>query len=464
MSFAIYKKKRGKGSVAYEHGQSGSSNFPDPQLPARPADELNKLLWPDESMGEDFMRAVAEEKRQQAGQAAPRAAQTAGPGRANSSDAHRAPSLAKKIWPDSVLFGSPEEFTRIMGRPPADLQPSRNERRTFKPGVTLLGSWLGQAEPEKSHAQTPPKPAARAQERTATSGQLQRDDRSPVTIPLDRRNETAVNKYKLSEKDIFTQNQARHGQVRLPAGGIAGCGAPGQAAGSGAANDSTLRRNETAGPGLSAHPASEAGETPPAALQGSAGMLAKSNARNYSVYWRGINPKQLEYISEEVRRLIAKSDTLKRQLRDHKDVKIVYGPTENGTSYNSEANTITIAEIKREDAKATLRSLAHESGHIDGPELDCAFPESMVNSEGAAQFNTMLVRDEILANGGEDIGPGGSLANQALYLEIYKQYLAGKISYAEAINKIGKIYAQKERPSPAPDLTYDGWYADQCAE
>ena len=198
--------------------------------------------------------------------------------------------------------------------------------------------------------------------------------------------------------------------------------------------------------------------------ESSTGVLARTPDGNYSVYWPGLNNTQLKVISEEVRRKIAQSDTLKQQLRDHGEVEIVYGPTEGGTKYEFATNRLTIAAIKRDDARATTGSLAHESGHIAGPEIDASSVESYLNSEGAAQMNRIRVRNEILAKSGEDIYIGGSLENQPTYFKIYNQYMAGEITYLEAITRIGNIYGDKEHPSFAPHLTYRRYYERLCDE
>ena len=145
-------------------------------------------------------------------------------------------------------------------------------------------------------------------------------------------------------------------------------------------------------------------------------------------------------------------------------MQIIYGPAGGGTEYDPETNTLTIDGIKRDNSRATTGSLAHESGHIDGPEIDYGSMESCLNSEGAAQMNRIRIRNEILARGGEDIGIGGSKENRPAYLYIYNEYIAGQITYLEAINKIGNVYGDKEHPSFAPHLTYRQFYEKQCRE
>lgn len=237
----------------------------------------------------------------------------------------------------------------------------------------------------------------------------------------------------------------------------------GYAQGYGTPQISPARRNEIGEAGAFARPTPQVGEGAIAGSGGFTGALAKNADGNYSVYWPGLNNTQLEEISEEVRRLIAKSDTLKQQLRDHKDVQIIYGPTKGGTKYEFATNTITIAAIKRDDAKAATRSLAHEMSHIDGPEIDRTSIQSYLNSEGAAQIGNTQIRNEISDNGGEDIGIGGSKTNQAIYTYICNKYMAGQISYEKAIKMIGDIYGDKEHPSADPERTYRRYYYNQGA-
>ncbi len=228
-----------------------------------------------------------------------------------------------------------------------------------------------------------------------------------------------------------------------------------------AQNEARPSRTQT---GAFARKASQVGEGAPAGPEGLSCAIVKTADGDYSVYWPGLRNTQLKYISEEVRRKIAQSDTLKQQLRDHGYVQIVYGPTEKGTTYDFNTRTLTVAEIKRDDAKATTGSLAHEAGHIAGPEIDWSSVESCLNSEGAAQLNRIRVRNEILAKTGEDIGIGGRLENRSAYLGIYDQYTAGKITYLEAITGIGDIYGAKEYHSAAPHLTYRKYYEQECAK
>ena len=274
---------------------------------------------------------------------------------------------------------------------------------------------------------------ARLRAQTAATGQPQADYQAAAPIQLDRQGQIAVNRYHLLEKDILPRNEAS-------------------------------RSAQSSEPGEVAEPAPQSGEWLHGGSRSYAGTLVRTDANNYSVYWPGLHNNQLKYISEQVRRIIAQSGTLRRQLDDYKDVQIVYGPTEDGTKYEFKTNTITIAEIKRDSPRTTTGSLAHEAGHIDGPEIDAESVESYLDSEGAAQMNRIRIRNEILARGGEDIGIGGSKENRPAYLYIYNEYIAGQITYLEAINRIGNIYGDKEHPSFAPHLTYRQFYKRQCEQ
>ena len=214
----------------------------------------------------------------------------------------------------------------------------------------------------------------------------------------------------------------------------------------------------------SGHSEHSAGEELIAGPEGFAAAPAKDAEGDYSVYWPGMRGRQLKNISEDVRRLIAKSDTLKQQLRDNTEIQIIYGSEGEGSTYTLPEEIITIDGTKIDDQMATMRSLAHEMGHAVGPEIDMLSLESRLNSEGAAQMNRIKIRNEIFSKDGTDIGIGGSKENQPIYLEIYDQYTTGKISYIEAINQIGKIYGEKEHPTAAPHLTYSEWYRLQGAK
>jgi hypothetical protein len=53
---------------------------------------------------------------------------------------------------------------------------------------------------------------------------------------------------------------------------------------------------------------------------------------------------------------------------------------------------------------------------------------------GAAAFHNARARDEIIANGGPDIGIRGGFDQE--YIRIYEQYKSGQISEAEAIDRM----------------------------
>ncbi|MDG9671807.1 hypothetical protein ONV78_28990 [Hahella sp. CR1] len=126
------------------------------------------------------------------------------------------------------------------------------------------------------------------------------------------------------------------------------------------------------------------------------------------------------------------------------------------------------------DKTAFCRNLAHETGHamnlpgrakspigISKEEFVNANLKLMLADEGEATLANMDVRAEILETDGADIGVAGSQETE--YLKIYDEYCAGNITRQEAREKIGEIYADKEKPSGAKGLTYREHYGARCA-
>jgi hypothetical protein len=89
--------------------------------------------------------------------------------------------------------------------------------------------------------------------------------------------------------------------------------------------------------------------------------------------------------------------------------------------------------------------LSHEIGHAGTPyqqRINAATEEEFVHKntakdmahEGAAAFHNARARDEIIANGGPDIGIRGGFDQE--YIRIYAQYKSGQITEAEAIERM----------------------------
>ncbi len=175
----------------------------------------------------------------------------------------------------------------------------------------------------------------------------------------------------------------------------------------------------------------------------------------------------------QIKELMQKSPTLMNNLAAlrSKGWLLEYGE-EGGGSYanrNSTPKKIVIDQLELNDPKSFVQTLAHESGHAMY-EPDQYIPpnglsrEQYVNAnaaislkdEGEATLVNMKIREEILANGGEDIGIAGT--QQASYQKIYDEYKIHQDREA-AREDIGYIFAMNERPSTDPTSTYKDYYS-----
>lgn len=95
------------------------------------------------------------------------------------------------------------------------------------------------------------------------------------------------------------------------------------------------------------------------------------------------------------------------------------------------------------DGKRIVCSLSHELGHHKFKEPQdyssrSACIHRQLRNEGAATLENSLVRAEILAAGGPDIGVSGR--NAAAYDRITGEYLAGRIDRDSALNRIVGVF------------------------
>lgn len=87
---------------------------------------------------------------------------------------------------------------------------------------------------------------------------------------------------------------------------------------------------------------------------------------------------------------------------------------------------------------------------------------SDLKDEGEATIMNIKVRQEILNNGGPDIGVAGN--NSQKYIDSYNQhYVKGK-DRDKAREEIGKVFADGERPSTDPNKTYREYYSERFEE
>ena len=165
----------------------------------------------------------------------------------------------------------------------------------------------------------------------------------------------------------------------------------------------------------------------------------------------------------EVEEIINLSPTLKQQLDSSRKTAVIYGLPGGGTAFDHDNNIIIIDSNEQAKPLLLVRSLAHEMGHKNHPPDDRTSLDEWMASEGAAQLNSMIVREEILANGGPDIGIAGGSPYEEDYMILYRAYKNGILDYEQTIRKIGKIY-EKEPPSSGKHATYRELYTSKGAK
>lgn len=148
-----------------------------------------------------------------------------------------------------------------------------------------------------------------------------------------------------------------------------------------------------------------------------------------------------------------------------------YGPP-GGGSYadrNSLPRRIVIDQSELERPTVFVQTLAHETGHalyspdpythpqgLTKEQYVNANAASALKDEGEATLMNMEIRNEILQNGGPDIGIAGTQGPS--YQKIFTDYKAhGDREVAR--EDIGFIFANNERPSTDPSKTYKQYYS-----
>lgn len=140
---------------------------------------------------------------------------------------------------------------------------------------------------------------------------------------------------------------------------------------------------------------------------------------------------------------------------------IRWGPPGAGTYLVEKGvgRAIVIDQSARGDGARIAGALSHEIGHkefrepVDRSTRE-AYVTGLLRDEAGATVHNARVRREILDNGGPDIGFAGHNATQ--YEAITDQMLAGRITEAQAIERIAEVY-KTERTSNTKE-TYEDYY------
>ncbi len=168
--------------------------------------------------------------------------------------------------------------------------------------------------------------------------------------------------------------------------------------------------------------------------------------------------------------LIAKSPTLTQNLATLQEQgwKVQYGVAGAGTTADRNTKVITVDPNQRGNPASLVQSLSHESGHAMytlPPEVPTTGltrdqyvsqnTQRNLDDEGEATLTNAQVRQEILNNGGEDIGIAGT--QTPAYLQSYQDYQTHG-DRQRARREIGDTFADNEHPSNDVTHTYREYY------
>jgi type VI secretion system secreted protein VgrG len=182
-------------------------------------------------------------------------------------------------------------------------------------------------------------------------------------------------------------------------------------------------------------------------------------------------PSIAEKLGPEVGYYVKNSPTLNSSLTtlEKQGWKIKYGDPGSGSFCDKENKVIQIDGNEKEDPNEVATTLAHETGHAlykedpyvapDGlskEEYVNANVESGLKDEGEATLHNIEISREIKKNTGKEIDVAGTQRDE--YEEVYDAYKKDGDREA-ARKKIGDIFADRERPSTSPDMTYREYYS-----
>jgi type VI secretion system secreted protein VgrG len=176
-------------------------------------------------------------------------------------------------------------------------------------------------------------------------------------------------------------------------------------------------------------------------------------------------------LGADVDAFASRSPTLRRNLELllAKGWKVQYGSAGAGSYCTRKDKIIVIDEGQKNHPEEVVQTLSHESGHalytpdpyvtLDGlskPDYVARNVNRLLKDEGEATLMNAQVRQEILNNGGADIGIAGAQA--AKYEQLAAQYPAAA-DRDVARQEIADLFADGEHPSTSPDETYREYYS-----
>jgi len=176
-------------------------------------------------------------------------------------------------------------------------------------------------------------------------------------------------------------------------------------------------------------------------------------------------------LGDDVDAIAAKSPILEANIKalQASGWAISYGPAGKGSYTDRKAKQIVIDSSQKNSPTSVVQTLAHESGHarytpdpytpptgLTKDQYVQANVDHSLKDEGEATMTNVQVRDQILQNGGPDIGVAGAQSSQ--YEAIAQQY-PNPSQRDQAREAIGQVFANGEHPSTDPSSTYGQYYA-----
>lgn len=172
--------------------------------------------------------------------------------------------------------------------------------------------------------------------------------------------------------------------------------------------------------------------------------------------------------------MLAKGPKLANKIADlqREGWTIKWGTPGKGTYCNPATQEIVVDPNKLGNDAGIVRSLSHEAGHA-AYDREPEIPKGTLTrdeyvrqntkrdlkDEGEATISNIEARDEILSNGGPDIGISGSQSDK--YDEIASKHdLDDPADRDKAREEIGDAFAKGEHPSTDPAKNYEDYYGD----
>jgi type VI secretion system secreted protein VgrG len=191
----------------------------------------------------------------------------------------------------------------------------------------------------------------------------------------------------------------------------------------------------------------------------------------------GAKPAPTTGLGADIDKVVAQSPKLRADITKLQNAgwTIKYGTAGGGSFTRRKPPEIIIDPNDKAKAAAAAQSIAHEAGHALNPVNETSMSgltreqfikqasANKLSGEGSATLSNLEAREQILANGGADIGIAGT--QDAKYEKIYKDYKAGKLTREQAKQQIAQVYGANEKTSNTkPPQSYQTYWETAYAK